>query len=1261
MVTVTDISQPSSSSSTTTIDYEYDVFLSFRGLDTRLSFISHLHKALVDANLTTFLDNEEIQTGESMKPGLERAIKSSRVSITVLSQNYASSTWCLDELVAILDQRKKFGQIVIPIFFHVKATDVRKQQGSFGEAMREHRSKMDKETDAEKRSRWGQRMEVWKSALTEVAGLKGEDAKDRLETELIEKIVKDIYHILGTPLRISLPLLIGMDNSVKFITSWLKDGSSHTGDVLTILGMGGIGKTTLAKYFYGLHCHEYRSSFIEDIGRRCAELNGTRDVQKQLCDDISKKSLIRVDDVSVYTSKIEEALAHEKVLLVLDDVDSLDQLDALFGEKGFHSGSKIIITTKDASLTERCALFKAKAKPSYTECTLKGLSASASMELLCLHAFTSNCPNEDYKDVSGTLARYCEGHPLALKVLGKSLYKRSVREWKDFIDRLKKQPNSHIEQVLKMSFDSLPDDDKNLFKHIACFFVGTNRDFTETILNACNISTNSGINNLIDKCLLSIGVNNNLIMHRLLQEMGRGLVRKESPEKPWKRSRIWCHEESFQVLKRTKDTEDILGLTLDIRMLKSEKLDGSLDFNTDALSKMESLMLLQLNYVQIKGSCENFPEELRWLCMHGSPLKSIPSNLRMEKLVVFDMSYSKIESFGMHYGELQPLVKRQNQLIRSSSKGKPLLGSLKILVMSFCKQLCSLHGFFEFPLLERLIIPNCTSLIQVCESIQNCDELVFIDMSNCKKLKKLPRTIGMLKKVKTILLNGCDLSVFPTETRDMDSLQTLKAGDVCRNSQTSSSVSVEVIPTVRRSFMNSLPMSLVHLSLMNNNLSNNSFPPDFSSLSLLKKLCLDGNPIVSMPNCVRSLPRLEILSMRHCEMLETVEHPPSALRVLTLGFCSRLRKIIFDEEMAPLSLRLSLLSFVKSSFVIEGMVKIQPLDHVEHEVLCSIGWVNLEVRKYQLLTTPDRFIEKRSRSQMYYEFGIFSTTYEGNEMPTWISYRSKGQSISFTIPSSPYNLRGLNFCCVLKLPYLTNNVKLPTIIISNITKERTWIYNHCVSCVNVAEKSLIFLTHWMFGKNEMEDGDQIVVSVAGKYANNVASNVECGVGLVFDDGRMKKDVLGYYKSWNHIIGGDLSAFQTTAGEYILSFFFFMFDLEILQCFRLSVAESARSKGERIRFRAFSQQKYDELCGAPKEAKDEFTLNALQQCLYFRQLLHVFADDEKTRSQASKLAARLNMALSRHYGQEDAKEMYLQATGPVKDRATSEEYWEGDET
>ncbi|KAL7617417.1 hypothetical protein Lser_V15G03791 [Lactuca serriola] len=1163
MVVLSKLSEgPSSSSSTQA--HKYDVFLSFRGVDTRHNFTDHLYNALSLSNISTFLDDEEIETGEDLKPELRSAIKASRASVIVLSKTYATSTWCLDELVLILEQRMKSNHVVIPIFYHVKPTHVRKQKSSFGDAMAKHRKMMEAEINVNKRSQWVQKMDQWNQALREVADLKGMDANGRhvfrlwlvvltksdyrLEVEFIDEIVKDIFHRLHISSRFPLPQLFGMDKSIKFITSWLKEPPSHKIDIITIFGIGGIGKTSLAKYVYRLHSHEFDTScFVENINRRCEKIDGLLDFQKQLYDEIAKRSSIQVHDVSIYTSMIENAVSRKKVFLVLDDIGSLDQLDGLLGNKGFHLGTKIMITTKDAWLTERCALFKMSVEPKYAKYMLNGLSESESQKLLCFHAFMCNNPKAGYEEVSGMLVKYCQGHPMALKVLGRSLYNRDATYWEGYIDRLKKENDSPINNVLRMSFNSLPsENDKELFKHIACIFVGMDRNDVVTILEACDIETKTGITNLIDKCLLSIGLYNELIMHELVQEMGRFLVREESLYKPWERSRLWGHE-SFTMLKDEKGTENVLGLTLDIGMLEEKNLHGSLELKTDALSKMDRLMLLQLDYVQITGSYKNFPKKLVWLSMQGFPLKSVPSDLPMENLVALDMSNSYIESFGVCYSYPQRLHNWLKQFIGSGSKDKKLLGSLKILNLSFCERLCSLDGFDHIPKLETLILKGCIGLLEISESIEQCDELVFVDLSYCNKLRKLPKLIGMLKTIKTLSLDGCSLGESQVDIMDMDSTEKIKTNNIGISTIISSSSFLQAMPSYLKFSEISLQGYLVSLLLENNNLSTESFPLDFSCLTMLKELYLNKNPIVSLPSCVRSLPRLEKLCMVNCNMLTSVEHPPHTLTFLDLysSYSNKplLRKVVFNPQMSPLKLFLGWKMHTRSSLEFEGLVKIEPMAGVEEKVFCSLGWTKLDFLNGIQLTTSVEYREsEESEIQMYYEFGIFSTIYGGEEMPNWITYKSARRSISFTVPSSLTRLRGLNFCCVLTSSYLGEEdgfLYLPVIIISNITKNLTWIYQHCIECVlDVGGKCLILLSHWMFGVNEMECGDHVSINVRwAPHDIPDAVNKECGVSFVYDDEKTdeeEENVLGYYKSWNHILGGDLTGFQLTSGEYLLS-------------------------------------------------------------------------------------------------------------------------------
>ncbi|XP_071718516.1 disease resistance protein Roq1-like [Rutidosis leptorrhynchoides] len=677
------------SSSSNTHDEKYDVFLSFRGVDTRLSFTNHLHQALEGANLKTFLDKEEIPTGHYLKPELENAIKSSTTSVIVLSKIYASSTWCLDELEATKQLWRGNGR-------------AQKEDGS-----------RDKE-------------------LGEV-----------LETTFIKEIVKALSKRIRVPVRTTLPLLIGKEDDIKFITSWLKDTSLRTVDILSIYGMGGIGKSTLAKYVYESYCREFdRSSIIKDISRKCVgQINGLHDLQNHLCEDISKASPIQVHDVSV---------ASNKVLIVLDDIGSLDQLDALLGNKGFNQGSKIIITTRDMSLTERCILFKKKVECRHTKYLLERLSHNSSLKLLCHHAFNCEELKDGYKVVSRDILEYCEGHPLALKVLGCNLYNRNLSYWEGCIKELRKGPEGPI----------------------------------------------------------------------------------------------------------SRGTRNIKGLSLDLRLIEKQELRGSLlELETDAFSMMYNLKILSVKDVLLNGSFENFPETFL--------LKSMPSELPMKKLVILSLSYSNIKSFNVSSNNMLRPGKRQ-KVSESYSKNNRLLGSLKNLDPSHCYQLHTLGGFCEFPALESSFLKNCTSLVE----------------------------------------DGCNMIELPFESlKDVkDNLIDLKLR-----------LSPSVTTAVQRNFNfndSYFSSSLVTLSLSRNNLSCEDFPIDWSCLSRLKILSLKCNPIVSMPNCVRTLPNLEKLYMHNCDMLTSIEHPPHTLRSLVYDHSNMItnliRKMSFHPEMSPLQLCMNL-------------------------------------------------------------------------------------------------------------------------------------------------------------------------------------------------------------------------------------------------------------------------------------------------------------------------------------------------------------------
>ena len=161
------IENASSSSSippSSTPGCKYDVFLSFRGPDTRNNFTDHLYDWLKQVGIPTFRDDEKLEQGTEINSGLQRAIDESKIAVVVLSKQYASSRWCLIELAKIVECMDKKKLTVLPVFHYVDPSDVRNQRGSFAEAFAEHENRFKEKIDDVK---------TWRAALTAVANLSG--------------------------------------------------------------------------------------------------------------------------------------------------------------------------------------------------------------------------------------------------------------------------------------------------------------------------------------------------------------------------------------------------------------------------------------------------------------------------------------------------------------------------------------------------------------------------------------------------------------------------------------------------------------------------------------------------------------------------------------------------------------------------------------------------------------------------------------------------------------------------------------------------------------------------------------------------------------------------------------------------------------------------------------------------------------------------------------------------------------------------------
>ncbi|XVF65338.1 hypothetical protein PTKIN_Ptkin09bG0240000 [Pterospermum kingtungense] len=214
--------------------WKHNVFLSFRGEDTRKNFTDHLYTALVNAGVVTYRDDSELPRGENISSELLKAIEESKIPVVVFSKSYASSRWCLDELVKIIDCKNTTGQTILPIFYGADPSDVRKQTGSFAEYFAKHKARFEDE-----------KIKMWREVLFEAGNLSGWDLQNMsngYESRFIQKIVREVLGKLNRNIHNGLHVAthpVALESRAKGVMKLLGIGSEEV-RIVGIYGMSGI-------------------------------------------------------------------------------------------------------------------------------------------------------------------------------------------------------------------------------------------------------------------------------------------------------------------------------------------------------------------------------------------------------------------------------------------------------------------------------------------------------------------------------------------------------------------------------------------------------------------------------------------------------------------------------------------------------------------------------------------------------------------------------------------------------------------------------------------------------------------------------------------------------------------------------------------------------------------------------------------------------------------------------------------------------------
>ncbi|XP_060670262.1 TMV resistance protein N-like [Ziziphus jujuba] len=847
----------SSSSSSSPAQEKHDVFLSFRGEDTRFGFTSNLHHALRGKNIQTYMDDQKLESGHEISPQLMEAIQESKICIIVLSEKFASSTWCLNELVHILEC--KGNENVIPIFYGIDPSIVRKQSESYAKAFAEHEQRFKDKPEEVKQ---------WRVALTKLANMCGYDSKNfRDEHELVKKIVEDILLKLPKYQLTNYGDLIGIEEPLKEIESLLSIGKRDV-RIIGIWGMGGIGKTTLASFvfqrFSSSHFDAY--CFLKDIPE---EADNTNQLRNELLSELLEdKNLLRMDTPVVGSRFIQDRLSHKKVLIVLDNLNgrSSKLKDLLEGyELGI--GSRIIVTSRDKQLLlveENCQIYQ-----------LKGLCDRDALQLFRFHAFGSNSLATGHEALLESVAHYAKGNPLALKVLGSSLKYKSVKEWKSALDKLKTDPDPEIKKVLRISYDGLGDKSiQGIFLDIACFFNNqVPREEVESILNHTDAII--GISTLIDKSLITES-KEGLGVHDLLRQMARAIVCDESTD-CGNRSRLCSNKDSCHVLERDTGTSAIEGILLDLSQLRKD-----VKVTCTAFSKMFKLRLLKLHL-------DNGFPPYKWSRYPNGECNfrlSLPDGVK--PFVSDGLKYFQWDTYPLKYlpyfnpENVVQLIMRRSQLERlcNEDQRQPLeLVMLEKIDLSYSEHLMQIPNLSRAINLQVLNLQGCSSLVQLPSFFQNLGKLQFLHLQDCYNLKdglenlpisarelyldrtaikSLPESIWKLKYLEQLSLSGCrNLRKFPEISGRMEFL-------------------VEI--NLNGTEIEELPKSIDNLTHL-------------ETLYLWSLERFGGCNKICLPNSLCKLLHLQGLYLRGCSSIEELPPLPHDLRQLDVGKCERLKSL----------------------------------------------------------------------------------------------------------------------------------------------------------------------------------------------------------------------------------------------------------------------------------------------------------------------------------------------------------------------------------